>query len=221
MKRHLAILYCVVLFSSSYSQNTFEGVVKFKTDIKGQNSVMIGMMPDSFIFLFKDKDSKIMLQGGIVSAMMGDIISKGDSNISFMLDYPEKIAYRFDKYKFEKAMTVDVEETGKTKKILNKKCTLYRISYDSKDGNVVSDLWMTNELPVAIPRNNPMGKYFVYSDLPGFPLLIESKIKYQATEFDIIISAVRIIERPIPASEFTIPPDFKIVPLLTTSELGF
>lgn len=182
---------------------------------------MAGMMPDSFIFLFKDKDSKIMLQGGIVSAMMGDIISKGDSNISFMLDYSEKIAYRFDPYKYDKSIIVDVEETGKIKKILGRKCTLFRISYDNKDGNVVTDLWMTDELPVTIARNNPMGKYFVISDLKGFPLLIESKIKYQSTEFDIVISAVKIIERPIPANEFMIPEDFKIVPLSSSSEMGF
>jgi hypothetical protein len=221
MRKCLLIYLCLLTFSYSFSQNTFEGVVKYKTEIKGKNPVMVGMMPDSFIFLFRNKDSKIILQGGIVAAMMGDIISKGDSNVSFMLDVSDKIAYRFDKDKYEKQITVDIEETGKTKNILGKKCTLYRISYDTKDGNVVTDIWMTEELPIKFPRNNPMGKYFLYTELQGFPLLIESKIRYQLSEFDIILSAVKIIERPIPEKEFVIPANYKIVPLLSTSETGF
>jgi hypothetical protein len=221
MRKCLLLFICLLGISYSFSQNTFEGVVKFKTEITGKNPVMVGMMPDSFIFLFKNKDSKIILQGGIVSAMMGDIISKGDSNVSFMLNSADKIAYRFDKDKFEKKITVDIEETGKTKNILNKKCTLFRISYDTKDGNVVTDIWMTDELDVSFPRNNPMGKYFVYAELLGFPLLIESKIKYQSSEFDVILSAVKIIERPVPSGEFVIPKNYKIVPLLSTSETDF
>jgi hypothetical protein len=182
---------------------------------------MVGMMPDSFIFLFKDKDTRIMLLGGVLSAMMGDIISKGDSNVSFMLDNANKTAYRYNPDKYEKSAAVDIEETGKTQIILNKKCTLYRISYATKDGYIVTDLWTTTELPVAIPGNNPLGKNFVFSGVDGFPLMIESKVTYQSTEFNVIIKAVRIIERPVPAIEFMIPVDFKIVPLLTTSEFGF
>jgi len=221
MKRYLVLFFGILIYSCSYSQNSFEGVVKFKTDIKGKNSVMEGMMPDSIIFLFKNKDVRIILLGGIVSAMVGDIISKGDSNVSFMLDNTNKIAYRYDPDKYEKSPTVDIEETGKTQKILNKKCTLYKISYATKDGYVTTDLWITSELPIAIPGNNPLGKNFLFAGIGGFPLLIESKITHQSTEFDVIIKAVKIIERPIPANEFTIPEDYKIVPLSTTSELGF
>jgi ABC-type microcin C transport system permease subunit YejB len=80
---------------------------------------------------------------------------------------------------------------------------------------------MTEEIPVIMPRNNPMGKYFTYPELKGIPLSIESKIEYQSTKFDIIITAVKIIERPIPAFEFFIPEGYKIVPLSSTPDAGF
>ena len=221
MKRYLTLIFGFVIFSSLYAQNTFEGIIKFKTEIKGKNPVMEGMMPDSFIFLFKNKDVRIILSGGILSAMMGDIVSKGDSNISFMLDYTNKTAYRYDPYKFGKSASIDVDETDKKQKILDKNCKLFKISNSTKDGYITTDLWTTDELPILMPTNNPITKNFVFAGIEGFPLLVESKITYQATEFDIIIKAVRIIERPIPANEFMIPEDFKIVPLLTTSESGF
>ena len=221
MKKYLLIFIGLIVFNYSFSQEAFEGVVKYKSELKGKNPMMEGMMPDSFIFIFKNKDVRMVIMGGIVSAMMGDIISKGDSNISFMLDNNDKIAYRYDPYKYEKSITLDIQETGKIQEILKMKCTLYTVNYSTKDGYVVTNVWVTNDLSVSIPANNPLGRNFVYKGIEGFPMLIESKISYQQAEFEMIIRAVNIIQRPIPDDEFLIPPDYKIIPLEAPSDLGF
>lgn len=221
MKRYPVIIFFVLIVSCSYSQNAFEGVVKFTTEIKGGNTLTEGMMPDSFIFLFKNKDVRMMLSGGIISAMMGDVISKADSNVSYMLDYSSKIAYRYDPYKYEKSTNPDIEETEKTQKILDRKCSLYKISYSTKNGYVTTDLWVSTELPINIIGNNPLGKNFSFPGVEGFPLLMESKITYHLIEFNIVIKAVKIIERPIPAHEFLIPDGFQVVPLSSPSDIEF
>jgi hypothetical protein len=195
--------------------------VKFKSEIVGKNAVMEGMMPDSIIFLFKNKDVRIILIGGIVSAMMGDIISIGDSNTSYMIDKTDKTAYRYDPYKFEKDIAADIDETGKSQKFMDKKCDLFKVSYTTKNGRIVSDFWITNEVPVSIPKNNPFGKNFTFKGIDGFPLFIQSKINYQSSEFDFIIKCVQIKERQIPDDEFKIPADYKIVPLVAPADIGF
>jgi hypothetical protein len=221
MKKFLLLYIGFFVCNYVFPQDAFEGIVRYKSELKGNSPIMEGMMPDSFIFLFKDKDVRLMVVGGIISSMMGDIISKGDSNVSFMLDDIEKIAYRYDPYKYEKALSPDIEETEKTQQHLNKKCKLYKVNYATKDGYVETSVWTTNDITLAIPDNNPMSRNFVFNGVEGFPMLIESKVTYQQNEFEMIIRAVSIIKKPIPDKEFLIPPDYKIVPLVAPADIGF
>ncbi|HMJ70961.1 MAG TPA: hypothetical protein VK508_18800 [Cyclobacteriaceae bacterium] len=144
-----------------------------------------GMLPSAIIMKLKGQNSLVSIQGGIMDKT--DMLHLADKDETFTINHNAKTFTLMPKNDGEKRPKPKVTKTSETAKILNYNCTKYIIEITIPEGKTMtSNYWATNEikdidLKAIAKQQMAKDQSFVFPEIDGFPLRIESQIPQTGT----------------------------------------
>src|SRR5687767_13114288 len=113
------------------SAQSFEGVIRFSMEYKGDNAAQLTQMaPSANVVTIKGNNAKVVMEGGMMASMIGDVVNKGDEKTTYFIQSSSKTVY---KVKSEEADKGDdgsdavVTKENSTAKILGYTCQKYKV----------------------------------------------------------------------------------------------
>ncbi len=206
-----------LLFPALISAQSFEGVIKFSMDYTGDQAAMIkSQAPTANIITIKGNNSKVVSEGGMMGAMVGNIITKSDEKTTYFVNDAQKSVYKAKSSELDKKENEDVTATKQsgTATILGYKCTKYKVVMGGKDNYV----WATTDIAVG----DYSGKV-AYKGVEGVILKQELNVEEQGMKFTIIMTCVQFEKKTISDSEFTIPSTYTVtegIPPIMKMQMG-
>lgn len=170
------------------------------------------MMPTGSTAKVKDGNTLFSMEGGIMSNY--EVLSLKGKNESYQLDRQNKTYFVMphNTEQTEQEKNVKVTKTSETTKILGYSCTKYIIEYSDEKHKMQQILWATKDIPGLDLKNMASNKMnrsqkIYYDKIDGAPLKIEMHME----QGNMVMEAKEIKKQSLPASDFTIPSDFKKV----------
>lgn len=214
MKRFLQFVLLVLLsFSlSAQSKKYFEGSIFFSFDVSGggeELEMSKAFLPNGYKFRVKGEKIRMRMEGGMVAAMIGDIIFDGDNDQQFMLNEANKTVTLMPAEKEQEPKVPEgyrVARGNADKEIAGYQTKHYVVKNDNNLSELM-EFWVTEELSFRIPKGkntSPLGAGFGYG-IKGFPL----KLVMEQAGMTITMEAKRITAEKLSNQIFEIPKDYK------------
>ncbi len=222
MKKFVIILLIGTIVSLSVSaQKEFEGTIKFSWKIVGEGSDMIdAMMPSASYYLVRNKDVLFKMEGGMMTAMIGDILYLNKSKLSYMIRKGEKIAYKIEQeVTTDKNVKPTVIKVDEILKILGYDCQKYKVITKSGGVETVQYIWTTNafKFPGMVKNKATRNSNLKIEGVDGLPL----KLITSAGPMNIIMTAT-LMNKSVPdKSNFVLPKDYEIKIFDASKIMGF
>jgi hypothetical protein len=166
------------------------------------------LMPKSMVLKIKDNNSLSLMEGGVLGNY--EILSLKDKK-SYKIDRKAKtfsiMSIAGDSGKFD---NVKITKTNETRTILNYPCTKYVAESTIQGQPFRQIIWATTaikglDLKQLAQFSGDDQQALFYKKIDGIPLRVE--IKQQ--QFSMAMEVVSVERKSIPASEFSIPKEFK------------
>jgi hypothetical protein len=212
-------LFVLLLNVTLNAQSFFEGIITYKIDYSGESiEAMKAMMPNSYVFQFKDNNQIFKTEGGLMAGMTGDILSIGDKGLSYMIKHSEKTAYKLDagksKDEISPEMKPRVTKMDGKEKIGNYTCDKYEVVIKSKEGlDLNQTMWVSKDLnikkPEKINASSTSGAFFL-QEIDGFPVKIQQNIDMMGIKFTQTMTIDKVETKSLDATLFSVPKDYKI-----------
>lgn len=202
-----------VLTLQAQKSGSFDGTMVFDISYSGERQEMMNSMaPSSYTYHVRDNKIKFIMEGGMTSAMMGDILIDGDDGNSYMLKDSEEKALRFPQKSEDENSEVNVEKLNETTSIQGYECTKYKVVTSTSEGDVTQMMWVTPELRIDINRDafqsSTAAGNLAMKKIDGMPLKIESRIPMGNMRMTMTASDIKW--EKIDQSEFEIPSHYKV-----------
>lgn len=206
----------VLLASSQLFAQTNEGEIKFSISYEGKDVEQLkAMLPSAYHMWFKNGNTKMVTEGGMQAAMIGDIISKSNEGFIYFVNSNTKTV---NKVKQEEQKQSDVKpevvkEKG-TAVILGHTCQKYKVTIKGKDGSsdLVNYVWAAED--IDIKGTSTKSKFgagqFMFEGIKGFPLKIELNMNQAGMTMKMVLTAVSLNLKGIDDAVFNIPSDYKV-----------
>lgn len=217
MKKPIICLGLLLLFSSlvyAQSKKGLEGSIIFNFQATGggpEFETARLFMPTGYVFKVKGASMRMSMQGGMVAAMVGDLIVNAKTNEQYMVMPATKTAMRLPQDEAIKpgAGQADfaVTEGGDARKIQGYDCFHYIIELKDQPGASI-ELWLTEEIQLKIPRKSntsPLAQVGKYG-LNGFPL----RMLMLQEGIQVSIEAIEIVREPLDDRLFEVPKGYTV-----------
>lgn len=168
-------------------------------------------MPTGFTLKIKDQNTLSKMEGGMMGNM--ELLYLNDKSTTYRLDRESK-TYAVMSTTIADTMKlsdVKITKTGETATILNYPCTKY-VAESTIQGQPVQQIFWTTtaikDLDMKSLANQRMGnsqQAMFYKKIDGVPLKIEIK----QAQMGMIMEVTGLKKQSLPASDFSIPSDFK------------
>lgn len=185
-------------------------------EMKGENAAMLSaMMPKSMDLYFLGKDVMLRTNGGMTASMMGDVVTKGDEGVTYMVVHSKKTVYRVEPDKGDKGEKNPPKVTKEgTETVNGYNCTKYRVDLSgSDDKKVYQYMWCTTDIKIAKPKmEKSSGSSIFINEVEGFPVKIDQYITLSAMggmTMNIETTLDKISETKPDAALFEIPKKYK------------
>jgi len=189
------------------SAQSFEGTIKFSMEYKGDNASQIAAMaPSANVVTIKGNNSKVVMEGGMMGPMIGDVINKGDEKTTYFVQSAAKTVYKVKSDEAKKDNGADdavVTKENSTAKILGYTCQKYKVV--TKDGT--NYIWATKDFDIG--NADYRGKVS-YKGVEGMIMKQEMNINKDGQSMTVIITVVQIDKKTVNDSEFAIPSDYTV-----------
>src|SRR5687767_14751235 len=139
-----AAIFCPALLTAQ----SFEGIMKFSWSYTGEQAAMLAQaMPSATTIYVKGTSTKVVSEGGMMSAMMGEVINIGSEKTTYFVMASEKSVYKVksDEVKSKQDETATVTKESSTAIILGYKCQKYKVV--TKNGT--NYVWATKEIDMS------------------------------------------------------------------------
>jgi len=189
------------------SAQTFEGVIKFSMEYSGDNAAQLKQMaPSANIVTIKGNNAKVVMEGGVMGPMVGDVVSKGDENTTYFVQSASKTVYKVKSDEVKKddgGSDVVVTKEKSTAKILGYTCQKYKVV--TKNGT--NYVWATKD--VELGKVDFRGKV-TYKGVEGMVMKQEMNVTQDGQSMTIIMTMIQLDKKTVSDSEFTIPADYTV-----------
>lgn len=209
------LLFLFVLAAPLAAQPAFEGhiVYQFTFDIDDdQQAAQLAMvMPTSLDFKFKGTSTWAKFSGGMMEAVMGDMIVNGASQQAYLVRHTEKTAYVVDQQPPEDEPGTELPKpTGNQAMILGYSCQEYMLQTETPEGLLTQSFWISDAIQVEIPdfANTGFGLGLTLPGMEGLPLKVE--MSAPGGEGSLTILATKISPESIADTLFTVPEGYAI-----------
>lgn len=184
-----------------------------KTMAAMQSGGMDSMIPKGMKVEIKNGNFLTKMDGGIAN---NEVLYLKSQDKTYMLDPDNKTYSVYDskpeENKEESKMDVKVTKTNEKSKVLNYTCTKYLVEIKNEEGTTIQqDVWATTDIKdidfksFAQHQMNKGKNMYFFSQIDGVPL----KMVMNAKGATITIEATSIKKESLPASDFTVPADYK------------
>jgi len=185
----------------------FEGVMKFSMEYKGDQADQMAMAaPKTNIITVKGNNTKVVMEGGMMGAMIGDVINKGDEKMTYFVQSANKTVYKVksDEVKTDKKDDkVKVTKESSTATILGYKCQKYKVEIDGQTNYV----WATKDIDIG--DVDYRGKVS-YKGVEGVVMKQEMNVEQQGMKMTIIMTMIEFKKKSVDDAEFAIPSDYTV-----------
>ena len=217
MKRLLLVVALLFSYFTSYGQY-FEGVITFDVKLSGDMAEQFKpMMPNTYIWKFKDGKFVMEMNGGMMAALMGNKIVYTGEKVYFIND-AQKTAYEAKDEDKENTPEPEIKVTdlGKYETIAGYKCKKYKVTVTSERGTQTTWLWATDKIKIKPPKNPKVGQGFIFKGVEGFPL----KTMTEMSEVGVVVTTIAksVEKKSLPDSEFEVPNGYSVKPFSTLLE---
>jgi len=178
--------------------------------------VVNNLLPRSFTIKMKDGNSLTTVEG--ITSSMIDVLYQKVTDKTFYIKRDAKtysVASKHTKTA-EDSSIVTVAATAETKKILSYNCIKYIVTLSNKGEKQTMNVWATKDLKqfdVKSFHNSNIGGNNSFSEafkkIDGISLAMEMSEQGQTIKMEVI----ELKSGVLPAADFTVPADFKEVPL--------
>jgi hypothetical protein len=199
----------------------FKAMMESNPQMKAQIEQMLKMsegggdvnslMPKSMVLKIKDQNVLTKMEGGMMGTF--EVLSVKKDNSTYKIDREAKTYTIMSSSAADsiKVSDVKITKTAESAKILNYPCTKY-IAESTVQGQPVRQIfWATTAIKglniqdLAQHRMGNTQQELFYKKIEGVPLKIEMK----QPQFGMTMEVVAIEKQSLPASDFTVPKDFK------------
>lgn len=209
-----------LLFPALLSAQGFEGVIKFSMEYKGDNADQMAMAaPKTNIITIKGSNTKVVMEGGMMAAMLGDMINIGSEKTTYFVQAAAKTVYKVkseelsgDKDKEDPKVTKE----NSTATILGYKCQKYKVETTSGTNYV----WATKDIDIG--NADYRGKVS-YKGVEGMIMKQEMNINQDGQKMTVIMTMIQFEKKTVSDSEFTIPSDYTVkeeMPAIMKMQMG-
>lgn len=210
------------------SAQVTEGDVKYALTYAGKDVEQFkAMMPTATHIYFKGEDSKVITEGGMPMAQLGDVIVKGGEKMTYIVNHTNKTVNKFknEEPKENNGKKPTVTKEDGTAKILGYNCQKYKVTMNSeKGGEMITYIWATKEIQVKRAGNEQLGAgKYMYEGVEGYPLKMEMNFGQTGMSFTMTMTATSVNLGSVPAGTFDIPADYKMeegMPMLLKMQQG-
>jgi len=214
--RILLLGFIIILASFTPTNKSFEGKIIYKMEVEGDfMSMLKSYLPESYIFSFKDENTKIEIKGGLLEMVMGTILIT-HSGERYMLNAEKKTATKLpvatDDSEIEKTEPPKVTQLNETETILGYQCQKYKIVYNEGGNEVTQYLWATPDINLKLNGMESAGipGTFNFNGINAFPLTIEMVVNQMRFDMNLLLYASSIKKEKFKKSDFEIPSDYSI-----------
>lgn len=208
----LLTLCCTTLIVFGQKTGNFDGKISYDIEYSGEKAdMMSSMAPSSYKYLVRGSNMRVKTDGGMASAMAGDVLVHGNKGESYMLQKDEKKALRFTNASSNNDSEAEVEELDATKDILGYQCSKYKITNKTEQGEVTQFMWVTSDLQIDIDEDvqtSGAANNLAMEKVDGLPLEIKSNIPMASMKMTMTASDINW--EKIEKSQFRIPDDYEI-----------
>lgn len=182
-----------------------EGMMKMS-----QSGDVSSMIPKGMTVEIKNQNTLTKMEGGM---MPMDILYLKDKNQSVSLNRENKTYTILSSASTTPAQTSKpkVTKTNQTARILTYTCTKYIVEMTEAGKTMTNNVWATTEIKdfnLNHLSNQRIGSQGLYLEgIEGVPL----KMEMTTPEMKMTMEAIEVKRQPLPASDFTIPSDYKEV----------
>jgi len=200
-----------VIGLSSYAQS-FEGQISYKIEVKGEQAAMFAMMmPSSTDIFLLGKDALVRMNGGM--GPKGDIITKGNEKMTYMVMHSKKTVYKMDSKKEKTPEKPTVTKEG-TETVNGYNCTKYLVKFPKTEkAEIYQYMWCSTDIKIQKPSPEANAQMFL-EEVEGFPVKMDQYITITAMGTTMAINQEmtldKISETKPDASMFEIPKKYKV-----------
>ncbi|MBA4303271.1 MAG: hypothetical protein C0424_03490 [Sphingobacteriaceae bacterium] len=216
MKKTLFAWTLVFLTSLAFAQSkkNFEGTILFSFEVSGGGQEMEmakAFMPTGYVFKIKGENSRMSIQGGMMAAMMGDVVVNAAKDQVYMVNDANKSAMLMPKEEgkaADEAGKYDVQKGADKRSIAGFSCEHYVVK--SKEGELLAEYWVTDEIAIKAPKgkssaSSPIGQSGSYG-ISGFPL----RVQMSQMGMLITMEAKEVKKEKLANSLFEVPKDYTL-----------
>jgi len=216
MKNLFLAALCLLLSVGSRAQSmkNFEGTILFSFEMSGggpEIEMAKSLMPTGYVFKIKGENSRMSIQGGMMAAMMGDVVVNASKDQTYMLNDANKSAMLMPKDESkmaDEASKYDVQKGADLRKIAGFDCQHYIVK--TKEGELVAEYWVTDEIGIKAAKgkaskSSPIGQGSSFG-ISGFPL----RVQMNQMGMLVTMEAKEVKKEKLSASLFEVPKDYTI-----------
>lgn len=215
MKKVLLSLLLVmsVMAVGAQSKKNFEGSILFSFEVSGGGEEMEmakAFMPTGYLFRIKGENVRMTMQGGMMAAMMGDILVIAAKEQTYMINDAGKSAMLMPKEENKQADNAgkfDIQEGADPRTLSGMPCKHYIVK--TKEGELVGEYWVTDELQVKVPKSKSAGNILTQGNtygIQGFPL----RVAMNQQGMQIVMEAKELKPEKLAASLFEVPKGYTV-----------
>lgn len=214
VRTFISLVILSLLAAPLHAQKNFNGIISYDIQLMGENADQYAsFMPTSYEYQFLGSDVKMLMHGGMMEMMMGEILVKGAEGITYIIKRSEDKAYKFDPEIDGENETLQpvITKMDETITILGYNCVKYMVVSPATQVSeeTVQYVWATREINFKKPKSaqGGSGTIFIHG-LEGFPLKIMAEIQGMT----MLYTASKIEEKKLKKDDFTVPKNFTIEP---------
>lgn len=213
-KMLLSLLLAFSAFTiQAQSTKNFEGSIVFSFEISGggeELEMAKAFMPTGYLFRVKGENVRMTMQGGMMSAMMGDILVIAAKEQTYMVNDASKSAMLMPKEENKQADNADkfdVEEGADARTVVGMPCKHFIVR--SKDGELIGEYWVTDAFQVKVPKSKSAGNILTQGSnfgVKGFPL----RVVMNQQGMQIVMEAKEVKAEKLSSSLFEVPKGYTV-----------
>lgn len=210
MKKVSLLFVLAFLAFTSFAQTPFQGTLKYSWKVMGEGVEQYeAMMPTGHTLKVRGSDTRFSMEGGMLSAMMGNIVSQGKKGVTYMIKDDESTAYKMkaEEAKEEVADPVVTKE-DEVIQIAGYDCQKYSVVSTVSGMEMTQYVWVNEKwtMPSGNGASSMMGGGSSIKGIKGVPM----KIMVNQGPMTMVMT-VSSVDLTVPAkTEFKVPKGYKV-----------
>jgi hypothetical protein len=199
MKKTALLLLCFIAATNLFAQKVFEGKLTYSFKIVGEGvEAYESMMPTSMEIYSGKKGMMVKMNGGMLAAMMGEIVSTPKE--AYMLKHDEKTAYLMKDDEDSKNSPQVVKE-DEVAEIQGFKCQKYKVTKTTAKGEQTAYIWVNSDYKFPVTGGKGGAENMAVPGVPG----IAMKTMTSEAGMTVVLTATEFTTGKQDKKYFTIP----------------